>query len=62
VDPAGGDYHIGPDSAAIDRGIDAGITCDIDGDHRPVGSRYDLGADEGGAWPYSGYFPIILRR
>jgi hypothetical protein len=62
VDPAAGDYHIGPGSAAIDRGIAAGVTVDIDGDYRPVGSGYDLGADEWDVWPYSYYFPIILRR
>jgi uncharacterized repeat protein (TIGR01451 family) len=50
VDPAGGDYHIGPDSAAIDRGVDAGLVTDADGDPRPIGSGYDIGADE---YPYA---------
>lgn len=46
VNPAGGDYHIGPKSAAIDAGVDAGITHDIDGDPRPIGPAFDIGADE----------------
>jgi len=46
VDPGGGDYHISPDSAAVNAGVDAGVTTDVDGDPRPVGSGYDIGADE----------------
>jgi uncharacterized repeat protein (TIGR01451 family) len=51
VNPAAGNYHIGPGSAAIDAGADAGVSTDIDGDLRPIGPGYDLGADE---WPGSG--------
>jgi uncharacterized repeat protein (TIGR01451 family) len=40
------DYHIGSDSAAIDVGVDAGVTVDIDGEPRPAGTGYDIGADE----------------
>jgi uncharacterized repeat protein (TIGR01451 family) len=48
VDPDAGDFHIGPSSAAIDQGVDAGADHDIDGDPRPVPARggFDLGADE----------------
>ena len=46
VNPAGGDYHIGPTSAAIDKGVDAGADDDMDGDSRPQGGGYDIGADE----------------
>jgi uncharacterized repeat protein (TIGR01451 family) len=46
VDPDNGDYHIGPGSAAIDAGVDAGVTTDIDGQARPSGLGPDLGADE----------------
>jgi PKD repeat protein len=46
LDPLGGDYHIAPDSPAIDAGVDAGISIDIDGDPRPYAGGYDLGADE----------------
>jgi predicted outer membrane repeat protein len=46
VDPANGDYHIRVGSPAIDAGVDAGVTTDIDGQPRPAGSGFDLGADE----------------
>lgn len=46
VDLLAGDYHIGPGSAAVDRGMDSGIITDIDGDTRPLCSGYDIGADE----------------
>ncbi len=39
-------YHLTTDSLAIDRGIDAGVTVDVDGDSRPQGAGYDIGADE----------------
>jgi hypothetical protein len=51
VNPAAGDYHIGPDSAAIDAGVNANVTDDIDGGPRPVGIGYDIGADEYDAEP-----------
>jgi uncharacterized repeat protein (TIGR01451 family) len=46
VDASGGDYNIGSVSAARDAGIPAGVSHDIDGDHRPMGGGYDIGADE----------------
>jgi len=46
VDVSMQDYHIGPASAAIDKGVNAGVTTDIDGNPRPVGDGHDLGADE----------------
>jgi hypothetical protein len=46
VDPDNGDYHLGPGSAAIDTGVNAGVTTDIDGEARPYGAGYDIGADE----------------
>ncbi len=52
-------YHLTAASAAIDRGIPAGITEDIDGESRPQAAGYDLGADE-----YSlqlVYLPVIRR-
>jgi hypothetical protein len=39
-------YHLTAASAAIDHGVDAGITTDIDGQPRPWGCGFDLGADE----------------
>jgi uncharacterized repeat protein (TIGR01451 family) len=46
VDPSTWDYHIRPDSAALDAGVEAGVTVDIDGDLRPMGHAPDVGADE----------------
>jgi hypothetical protein len=46
VAPGIGDYHLGAGSAAIDWGIDAGIGTDIDGEARPEGCGFDIGADE----------------
>ena len=48
VAPDEGDYHIGVISAALDEGVNAGVRDDIDGDPRPQGRGYDLGADETG--------------
>ncbi|HTP10858.1 MAG TPA: choice-of-anchor Q domain-containing protein, partial [Anaerolineae bacterium] len=46
VDPIHGDYHLQFGSAAIDRGIDAGIYTDLDGNPRPIGFGFDIGAYE----------------
>ncbi len=46
VNPAAFDYHIDPGSAAMNTGVNAGVTTDIDGNSRPQGSGYDIGADE----------------
>jgi len=63
VNPGAGDYHIGPDSAAIDAGVDAGVTVDIDGEPRPSDAGYDIGADE--YWPAGAfkfvYLPLVVR-
>jgi len=47
-DPAFGadGYHITSASAAIDQGVDCDVSGDIDGDPRPGGFGFDLGADE----------------
>jgi len=49
-------YHLTAGSAAIDKGLDAEITVDIDGEPRPAGAGFDLGADE--LWPKV-YLPMI---
>lgn len=40
------DYHIGPGSMAIDRGVTTDIAVDVDGDARPFNGKFDVGADE----------------
>ena len=52
-------YHLMAGSAAIDEGIDAGITSDLDGQGRPAGAGYDLGADE--FW-HKICLPLVLRN
>jgi len=52
-------YHIGAGSAAVDKGLDRGVTTDVDGDPRPSGILPDLGADE--LW-YKAYLPIVMRN
>ena len=54
------DYHLQEGSAAIDAGVDAGVTTDIDGEPRPFGTSYDIGADEF-AWRYI-YLPLVVRN
>jgi len=50
VNPAAWDYHIQTTSAALDAGLFAGVTDDVDGDARPTNSARpdapDLGYDE----------------
>jgi parallel beta-helix repeat protein len=62
VNSAAWNYHLGPGSAAIDAGVDAGVTIDIDGESRPWPSDgdYDIGADESGPW-HAIYLPLTLR-
>ena len=59
LDPVGGDYHVGINSAAIDAAVDVGEDRDVDGDPRPIGPAPDIGADE--AWRWSIFLPLVLR-
>src|SRR5690606_14243859 len=46
ADPAGRNYHLGPNSEALNAGTNAGLDTDYDGDPRPLDSGYDIGFDE----------------
>ncbi len=47
VNRLAGDYHLAPASAAIDRGTATGApSTDYEGQSRPSGAGYDIGADE----------------
>jgi hypothetical protein len=58
VNPSVWDYHLTIGSAAIDKGVNAGVDEDIDGDSRPQGAGYDLGADEVVRYVY---LPLVVR-
>ena len=53
-------YRLGAGSPAIDAGVDTGVSTDIDGDPRPLGDGYDIGADEF-AWRHI-YLPLVVRN
>lgn len=61
VNPGTNDFHIDAASGAVDSGVDAGVTIDIDGHFRPWQSGYDIGADE-----YSEqknvYLPLVVKN
>jgi hypothetical protein len=46
VDPSNGYYRILECSSAVDRGVATDVATDIDGEARPNGDGYDIGADE----------------
>ncbi len=47
ANPIAADFHIGPTSPARDQGTTlAQVTTDFEGDSRPQGAAYDIGADE----------------
>jgi hypothetical protein len=64
VNPASGDYHLSDTSPCRDAGTNSfgGLTMptdDIDGEARPPGSSFDIGADE--VW-MKVYLPLVLRN
>ncbi len=46
LDPALDDYRLSPGSAAVDRGANASIVADFEGDARPLDGGFDIGYDE----------------
>jgi len=59
LNAASDDYHLGPGSAAIDAGANAGVTTDFDGEARPQGSGFDIGFDESAL--HDIFLPLIMR-
>ena len=55
LNPAASNYHIRAGSAAVDAGVDAGVTTDVDGELRVRAP--DIGADEMRAV----YLPLVMR-
>ncbi|MBN1994237.1 MAG: hypothetical protein JW953_16185 [Anaerolineae bacterium] len=65
LDPAGDDYHLSTASPAIDHGQDVGVTTDLDGNSRPVGAGFDIGAYEYQSASGSAqdiYLPLIFKN
>lgn len=59
ADPLSHDYHLRFGSAAMDAGLSAGVTTDLDGEPRPAGTRPDLGLDEVEQWGV--FMPLVVR-
>jgi parallel beta-helix repeat protein len=57
-------YHLSSGSAALDAGLSAGVTADVDGDLRPYCTAPDFGADEavGSFACQNVYLPTVLRN
>jgi hypothetical protein len=53
--------HLSAGSPAIDRGIDVGINVDLDGNHRPSGAGFDIGAYEFQVALLKLFLPLVRR-
>lgn len=54
-------YHLKSGSPAINNGMVTNVSTDIDGDPRPVGGAYDIGADEY-RFPWVLFNPAFIRH
>lgn len=64
VAPESGDFHIGAGSAALDAGVNVGVTVDFEGDNRPFGDGFDIGFDEADLstpLQHKLHLPVILK-
>lgn len=64
VAPAGDDYHLGADSAALNVAFPSLVSTDFEGDSRPLGPGSDIGFDEAKATSPNPtlYLPVILKN
>ncbi len=63
VSAAEADFRLRPGSPAIDQGSPSGAPAsDFEGQARPFGAGYDIGADEYAAGAYRAYLPVIEGR
>jgi hypothetical protein len=60
VDKDNYDYHITKDSPAVDAGAVVSLLTDFDGENRPSGSGFDIGADEVMS-DFLNYLPLMMR-
>ncbi|MBG0785530.1 MAG: DUF1565 domain-containing protein [Anaerolineaceae bacterium] len=60
VDPSTDDYHLDKESPAVDAGAVVTLDEDYDGDERPIGDGYDIGADEVKS-QFFGFLPLFMK-
>ncbi len=61
MNPNAQDYHVSPDSPSVDAGVTSTVTWDLDGDLRPAGNGFDIGADESPQIMLL-YLPVVLKN
>jgi hypothetical protein len=62
VNAASNDYHLSVGSAGIDRGADAGVFTDLDGQVRPANLGFDIGAYEYQGAIFRIFLPLALKN